>query len=75
MINYREGFDINDDILPDRFYEDALTKGSLKGAVLKREDFAKVMNAYYQKRLWNTENSRPSDEKLKELQLDFLTDI
>ena len=73
MINYREGFDINDDNLPDRFFEDALTTGPKKGAVLDRDTFKKTMADYYEKRKWNITNSRPTNEKLKELDLDYLT--
>jgi aldehyde:ferredoxin oxidoreductase len=75
MINYREGFDINDDVLPDRFFEDKLTVGPKKGAVLNRETFKKTMQTYYEERKWNTTTSRPTNEKLDELSLAYLADI
>lgn len=75
MINYREGFDINDDILPDRFFEDKLTVGPKKGSVLSREDFKKTMGKYYEERNWDKITSRPNDIKLEELNLEYLSYI
>jgi len=71
MINYREGFRREDDSLPDRFFEEPLTMGPEKGAVLEREAFKEMMDDYYRERKWNTVTSRPSDSKLKGLALDF----
>ena len=72
MMNYREGFTIEDDVLPERFYTEALTEGSEKGAILKRGEFAKKLDDYYKQRSWDVTSSRPSKEKLKELSLEFL---
>ncbi len=72
MINYREGFDKNDDILPERFYKNKFSHGPKEGAVVDREEFDKMMNDYYEARGWDKETSRPTDEKLEELGLGFL---
>ena len=50
MINYREGFDITDDVLPIRFFEDNLTEGPKKVSVINREDFIKTIGNYYEER-------------------------
>ncbi len=75
MINYREGFDFRDDVLPDRFFEDKLTEGPKKGAVLSREKFKKTMEKYYEERNWDKKTSRPKNQKLKELSLEYLAYI
>ena len=71
MFNYREGFTREDDVLPDRFYEEPLTMGKGKGAVLDRKEFDDLLTKYYTDRGWDPETSRPTDEKLKELGLEF----
>ncbi len=75
MINYREGFDINDDVLPDRFFEDKLTVGPKKGSVLNRAGFKKTMDKYYDERSWDKMTSRPTNEKLEDLNLNYLSFI
>jgi aldehyde:ferredoxin oxidoreductase len=73
MMNYREGFDKNDDILPERFYTNKFTVGPKKGAVVNRDEFAEILESYYSDRGWNIDTSRPTNKKLKELGLDYLT--
>jgi len=75
MMNFREGFTAEDDILPERFYTEALTKGSEKGAILKRDEFAEKLNEYYSQRGWDIKTSKPTEAKLKELSLEFLISI
>jgi aldehyde:ferredoxin oxidoreductase len=70
--NYREGFRRRDDAVADRFFEEPLTFGPRKGAVLERAKFDKIMTDYYRERGWNPRTSRPSDEKLKALNLNFV---
>ncbi|NOZ46323.1 MAG: aldehyde ferredoxin oxidoreductase family protein [Chlorobi bacterium] len=74
IFNYREGFRRIDDKLPERFFEDALTVGDHKGAVLKKEKFKKMMDEYYANRGWDNETLKPSDKKLEELDLVFTKD-
>jgi aldehyde:ferredoxin oxidoreductase len=70
--NCREGFTREDDSVPDRFFEDALTYGPHKGAVLKREEFEKAMSDYYKDRGWDPLTGTPAPDKLKSLGLDFM---
>lgn len=70
--NYREGFRREDDSIPDRFFEEPLTDGPRKGAVLKRDEFEKNLTNFYNQRGWDEKTSRPKDEKLKELNLEFV---
>lgn len=70
--NCREGFTRDDDALPDRFFEEPLTCGPHKGAVLKRNEFEKALSDYYQDRGWNLKTGIPAPEKLKSLGLDFI---
>ena len=72
MFNVREGFLKEDDILPERFYKDTFTKGIVKGQLLGRNDFEKILTNYYKSRNWNTKTSIPNKEKLIQLKLDFL---
>jgi aldehyde:ferredoxin oxidoreductase len=71
MFNYREGFRREDDSLPARFFEEPLTIGPKKGAVLDREKFNKALDEYYKKRAWDPETTRPGDTKLNNLGLSF----
>lgn len=72
MFNYREGFRRQDDNLPERFYEDPLTLGPEKGAVLNKGNFNEMLDKYYLERGWDLETSRPGEAKLKDLGLSFI---
>jgi len=69
LFNYREGFTRADDVIPDRFFEEPLTIGDKKGAVLTRDQFKTMMDDYYQKRGWDLKTSKPGAAKLKSLNL------
>ena len=69
LFNYREGFTRADDVVPDRFFEEPLTVGEKKGAVLTREQFKTMMDDFYTKRGWDLETSKPGAAKLKNLGL------
>jgi aldehyde:ferredoxin oxidoreductase len=69
LFNYREGFTRDDDVIPDRFFEEPLTVGEKKGAVLTRDQFKTMMDDFYAKRGWDLETSKPGAEKLKSLGL------
>ncbi len=71
MFNYREGFRRIDDSLPDRPFEDAFTIGPKKGAVLSRESFKTMLDAYYKDRGWNPVTTKPEDSTLKRLGLSW----
>lgn len=72
MLNYREGFDRKDDILPERFYSHKFTHGPKEGAMVDRKNFKKILDEYYESRGWDKETSKPTDEKLQELGLEFM---
>lgn len=72
MFNYREGFNQNDDKMPERFFKDAHTYGKGKGVLATHDDFNKWISDYYTERGWDTKTSKPTDEKLKQLGLDFI---
>jgi len=72
MFNYREGFDRNDDILPERFYRHKFTHGPKEGAMVDRDNFIKILDDYYESRGWDKKTSRPTDIKLEELGLEFM---
>jgi aldehyde:ferredoxin oxidoreductase len=69
LFNYREGFTRADDVIPDRFFEEPLTIGEKKGAVLTREQFKTMMDQFYTKRGWDLKTSEPGAAKLKSLKL------
>ncbi|NIO29770.1 MAG: aldehyde:ferredoxin oxidoreductase [Candidatus Latescibacteria bacterium] len=70
--NFREGFRREDDVIADRFFEEPLTIGRRKGAVLDRGQFEEMMNAYYAERGWDSKTTQPSKDRLKALGLDFV---
>jgi aldehyde:ferredoxin oxidoreductase len=69
LFNYREGFTRADDVIPDRFFEEPLTVGDKKGAVLTRDQFKTMMDDFYTKRGWDLKTSEPGAAKLKSLGL------
>ena len=70
MFNVREGFDINDDVLPERFFKEPLSYGAGKGKVLTKEHFyGKLLHNYYIERGWDPKTSIPTKSKLKELEI------
>ena len=71
MFNYREGFTIDDDILPPKFFENKFTVGEHKGAIVNKNVFKKTLKEYYKLRAWDTKTSKPKDETLKDLDLEF----
>jgi aldehyde:ferredoxin oxidoreductase len=71
MFNYREGFNINDDILPPKFFENKFTVGDHKGAIVDKNIFNRNLKDYYKLRGWDIKSSKPNDETLKDLDLEF----
>jgi aldehyde:ferredoxin oxidoreductase len=57
--------------MPERFFKDAHTYGKGEGVLASHEDFDEWIEGYYADRGWDKETSRPSQEKLKELGLEF----
>ena len=71
MFNYREGFQREDDILPDRFFEDPFTIGSKEGEFLDRDKFRRALDSFYEERGWDSKTAKPGKSRLKSLGLSF----
>ena len=69
LFNCREGFARADDVVPDRFFEEPLTVGKKKGAVMSREKFKTMMDEHYATRGWDPDTTLPSRAKLEQLGL------
>lgn len=68
--NLREGFNIHDDYLPDRFYQ-AFESGPLQGVAVSRAALEQARLAFYRMSGW-TDDGVPTREKLHELGLGWL---
>lgn len=67
----RYGLSRKDDYLPDRFTKEPLPKDSnLAGGMIFEND--ELLSEYYPFRGWDPETGWPTEEKLKELDLDFM---
>jgi len=71
MFNYREGFRRIDDSIPEKFFNNEFTYGEHKGAIVERNEFNNKLDEYYESRTWNKTTSRPDDDILQELNLEF----
>ncbi len=70
MFNMREGFTKADDTLPDRYFEEPTPDGLdvVKGKVIDREKFEKMLEEYYTYHGWDSEG-KATPETLKRLNL------
>jgi aldehyde:ferredoxin oxidoreductase len=66
--NVREGLDRRDDSLPDRVFEDPIPNGMSKGSRIRRSEFERMLDDYYQSRGWSQEGV-PTKVKLHTLGL------
>lgn len=66
--NIREGFSKKDDIIPERFFKDAVPEGPVKGHFVPIEDFNRMLSEFYKNCDWN-ENGIPNKNKLQDLGL------
>ena len=73
IFNLRQGLGVDQDCLPDRMHI-PVSSGPQKGATLLKDEFDKAKQAYYRLRSWDEKTGMPSDEKLAELDLEWLTD-
>jgi aldehyde:ferredoxin oxidoreductase len=71
MFNHREGFRRVDDSIPEKFFNNEFTYGEHKGAIVNRNEFNDNLDSYYESRGWNLITSRPEDDVLRELNLEF----
>lgn len=74
LYNYREGMTKEDDILPDRFFENEIDAGTLKGKKLDRQKFIENIEFYYQMMGWD-ENGCPRKATLFDFGMDWVESI
>ncbi|MFA7018918.1 MAG: aldehyde ferredoxin oxidoreductase C-terminal domain-containing protein [Sphaerochaetaceae bacterium] len=74
LYNYREGLGPEDDILPQRFFDNAIDAGTLKGNKLDKNKFQQIVRFYYSMMGWD-ENGRPNKATLYDLGLDWASEI
>ena len=67
LYNLREG--VEEDALPQRFFEEDIADGGKGGEKISRERFSKAISLYYRQRGWN-DKGVPTAEKVKELDLE-----
>jgi aldehyde:ferredoxin oxidoreductase len=68
-INIREGFSVEDDILPKRILEESLPDGPGAGKIIGEENFLKMRSEYYFIRGWDHEGI-PTQELLSKYEYD-----
>jgi aldehyde:ferredoxin oxidoreductase len=71
--NVREGLTRKDDSLPSRIFEDPVPKGASKGSRIRRSEFEKMLDDYYQARGWS-QDGIPTKAKLTILDLPEVAD-
>ncbi len=69
LFNAREGFTKQDDVLPERMYEE-LPEGPSKGFAINKDEFEQSRNDYYEIAGWDVNTGNPTTGKLKELDID-----
>ncbi|MBC7234075.1 MAG: aldehyde ferredoxin oxidoreductase family protein [Chloroflexi bacterium] len=70
--NVREGVSRKDDVLPARLME-PLPEGLYQGQAIPKEQFEQMLDYYYEFRGWDKETGIPTEEKLEELGLGYVT--
>lgn len=69
LINVKEGFTREHDMLPYRMLHEPIKKGPAKGSYIPLEEFKRMLDDYYNVRGWDVESGLPTEKKLKELEL------
>ena len=69
VFNIREGFTMQDDWLPDRFFEPH-TSGNLSDIMIKKNKLIQARSVYYDMMGWSSEGI-PTKSKLEELGIDW----
>ena len=72
MFNIREGFGRKDDVFPERFLKEPMPDGPSAGQVFEAEQ---LLEDYYKVRGWDLKTGIPTNDKLKELGLDFTINV
>jgi len=68
----RDGLTRADDALPKRLLEEPLPEGAAQGHTVKKLD--QSLDAYYEFRGWERRTGKPTPEKLRDLNLDYVID-
>jgi aldehyde:ferredoxin oxidoreductase len=71
-ISVREGASREDDVLPQRLTDQPIPEGPAKGMVNDRQMLELMKDAYYDFRGWDRVTGIPSQDKLRELELEYL---
>jgi aldehyde:ferredoxin oxidoreductase len=71
--NFREGFTVKDDWLPDRFFHPH-DVGALSKTAVDPEQFRRARRTYYVMNGWNEETGAPTREKLEELDVGWVAE-
>lgn len=73
--NAREGADRKDDTIPDRFFEEPLMGGGPSGGmVVERDKFERILDEYYEARMWDVKNGLQTRKGLEKLGLKWVAD-
>ncbi|MFW6180172.1 MAG: aldehyde ferredoxin oxidoreductase family protein, partial [Spirochaetota bacterium] len=65
LINTRLGMSRKDDSLPYKVYTNPIPTGPTAGAVIRREDFERLLDLYYRRRGWSPEGVPPESAEAK----------
>jgi aldehyde:ferredoxin oxidoreductase len=68
--NVRDGLTRADDTLPKRLLEEPLPEGAAEGHTVKKLD--QSLDVYYELRGWDKRTGKPTPEKLRDLNLDYV---
>ncbi len=68
LFNAREGITADDDVLPKRFYKEALPEGPAEGQIIDEKLFEAAKAEYYKLRVWN-KKGLPKGKILRKLNL------
>ena len=72
--NMREGMSSREDTLPERIFE-PLVGGCSEGYRIDRDVYAKSRRQYYELMGWDPETGNPTETKLHELGLDWISAV
>ena len=72
LYNLREGLSPEQDTLPPRILEEAISSGPCRDCKLSREELEDLKKQYYLARGWSTDTGEPSAVRLVELGLDTI---
>jgi len=72
LFNQREGFDAEDDALPEKFFSQPLKGGVSDGIVVDKAEFDAALIEYYRQSGWDERSGHPTEETVSRLGLDQL---